>query len=94
MILFASEAIADVRRVRSFLGERNPDAAKRAIRAIWAALERVEQFPDLGRVTDHPAIRQIIVRFGRAAYIVRYTVLRPSGSILVTRVWHSREARD
>jgi hypothetical protein len=36
------------------------------------ALERVERFPSLGRPTDDPDIRQIVVPFGAAGYIVRY----------------------
>ncbi len=34
MILFSSEAISDMERVRKFLDIKNPDAAARAVRAI------------------------------------------------------------
>lgn len=93
MILFTSEALSDVARIRSFLDERNPEAAKRALAVIWAALERVEQFPGMGRPTEDPDIRQLTVRFGRAGYIVRYSILPEDGSVLVSRIWHGREAR-
>jgi plasmid stabilization system protein ParE len=93
MILFSSEAISDVERVRTFLASRNPGAAKRALATIWAALTRVEQFPDLGRPTEDPEIRQIVIRFGAAGYIVRYSILPGDNSLLVLRVWHGREAR-
>jgi plasmid stabilization system protein ParE len=49
MILFSPDAASDVERVREFLDINNPEAAKRASRTIFAALERVEAFPDLGR---------------------------------------------
>lgn len=93
MILFTSEALSDVAKIRGFLDERNPDAAKRALSVIWTALERVEQFPGMGRPTEDPDIRQLTVRFGRAGYIVRYSVLQEDGSLLVSRIWHGREAR-
>lgn len=48
MILFSSEALSDIDRRRHFLEVRNPAAAVRAMRAIWHALERVEDFPDIG----------------------------------------------
>ena len=38
MILFSSDALSDIERVRNFLEIRNPQAAVRAMRAIWAAL--------------------------------------------------------
>ena len=92
MILFSDKAVADIERLREFLYSKNPEAAKRAMRAIWKALERVESFPGLGSPTTDPLIRQIVVAFGSRAYVARYTVL-PDGAIFVTRVWHGRELR-
>ena len=93
MILFSPDAAADLERVREFLDINNPEAAKRALRGIFAALEKLEAFPDLGRPTEDVDIRQIVICFGAAGYIVRYTVLPESGDILVLRLWHGREAR-
>jgi toxin ParE1/3/4 len=36
-------------------------------------------------------VRQIVIRFGTSGYIVRY-VAEPD-DIVVTRIWHGREAR-
>jgi len=93
MIHLSPDAAADVERVREFLDIDNPEAAKRALRTIFAALERVEKFPDLGRPTEDADIRQIVIPFGAAGYIVRYTILPASGDVLVLRLWHGREAR-
>jgi toxin ParE1/3/4 len=93
MIVFSQDAASDIERVREFLDINNPDAAKRALRVIFAALERVEEFPDLGRPTEDADIRQIVIPFGAAGYIVRYTILTDSGDVLVLRLWHGREAR-
>ena len=94
MILLSPDAISDVERVRGFLDQRNPDAAKRALAAIWRALEQTQVFPELGSPTADHDIRQLVVRFGSSGYIVRYAVLPDSGDILVTRIWHGREARE
>jgi toxin ParE1/3/4 len=91
MILFTSEALSDVERVRNFIGDDGQ--ARRALAAIWTATERLEDFPNLGRPTDDPDIRQIVVPFAGTAYIVRYSVLTV-GTLLVVRIWHGREARD
>lgn len=94
MILLSSEAVSDVDRVRSFLERLNPDASKRALKRIWDSLEMVEKLPSLGRPTELPEIRQIVVLFGSSGYIVRYKFLQEQGTLLVTRIWHSREARE
>jgi toxin ParE1/3/4 len=92
MIHLSQEARSDIERVREFLGANNPEAAKRALLTIFAALEQLEEFPGLGRPTEDPAIRQLIIPFGARGYVVRYTV-RSSGDVLVLRLWHGREAR-
>jgi toxin ParE1/3/4 len=93
MILLSSDAISDIERVRDFLETKNPRAAVRAMQTIWAALVRLEGAPYMGQPTKDPDIRQIIVRFARQGYIVRYRVLSPDDTIFVARIWHGREAR-
>jgi plasmid stabilization system protein ParE len=66
---------------------------RRALASIWTAIERLQEFPDLGMTTENPDIRQIVVRFGSSGYIVRYAALPADGTILITRIWHGREAR-
>jgi toxin ParE1/3/4 len=93
MILLSPDAVEDVERLRSFLDQNNPEAARRALASIWAAIDRLQEFPDLGMPTEDADIRQIVVRFGTSGYIVRYAVLTGEGTILITRIWHGREAR-
>lgn len=94
MILLSPDAVLDVERVRHFLHTRNPQAAQRALDAIWRAVEQVQAFPAMGVPTSDADIRQIVVRFGASGYVVRYTRLADTGDILVTRIWHGREARE
>ena len=61
--------------------------------AILTAIERQQEFPDLGMTTGDAGIRHVVVRFGASGYIVRYAALAETGDILVTRIWHGREAR-
>jgi plasmid stabilization system protein ParE len=93
MILLSPDAVEDIERLRSFLDQNNPDAARRALALIWTAIDRLREFPDLGMPTEDADIRQIVVRFGASGYIVRYASLPEDGNILITRVWHGREAR-
>ena len=91
MILLSPDAVEDIERLRSFLDQNNPDAARRALASIWTAIERLQEFPEMGMPTTDADVRQIVVRFGASGYIVRYAAL--PGDILITRIWHGREAR-
>src|SRR5439155_21119550 len=93
MILLSPDAVEDIERLRSFLHQNNPDAARRALALIWAAIDRLQEFPDLGMATGDADIRQIVVRFGASGYIVRYAALPGPKDILITRIWHGRHAR-
>jgi toxin ParE1/3/4 len=93
MILLSPDAVEDVERLRLFLDQHNPSAAQRALASIWRAIERLQEFPDLGMPTADAELRQIVVRFGASGYIVRYAVLAETQDILITRIWHGREAR-
>ena len=93
MIHLSPDAVDDVARLRTFLDQVNTGAAGRALELIWIAIERLQDFPTLGMLTDDPEIRQIVVRFGVSGYIIRYVVLPESGDILITRIWHGRESR-
>jgi toxin ParE1/3/4 len=93
MILFSPDAVEDVQRLRTFLDQKNPGAARRALTVIWTAIERLQEFPHLGMLTEDADIRQIVVRFGSSGYVVRYAVLSEDDNILITRIWHGREAR-
>jgi plasmid stabilization system protein ParE len=79
--------------LRIFLDQTNPDAARRALALIWTAIERLQDFPALGMPTEDADLRQIVIRFGASGYIVRHVILPETADILVTRVWHGREAR-
>ena len=93
MIVLSPDAVVDVERLRSFLNQTNPNAARRAMAVILTAIERLEEFPDLGMPTGDADIRQIVIRFGSSGYILRYSVMAETGDILITRIWHGREAR-
>lgn len=67
MILLSPDAVEDVERLRAFLDQNNPDAARRALALIWTAIGRLQEFPELGMPTGDADIRQIVVRFGAAA---------------------------
>lgn len=56
-------------------------------------MQLLEVFPNSGRPSGIAGVRELIVPFGRAAYVVRYAYLTGRNEVVVLRVWHSREER-
>ena len=82
----------DVARLHAFLAPKNPDAAKRAVRAIRQRVKVLQRFPEIGRpVEDMPGdFREWIIRFGSSGYVVLY---RPDNdAIVLLAIRHGREA--
>jgi toxin ParE1/3/4 len=94
MILLSPDAVLDVERLRTFLDQANPNAARRALAQIWTAIDALQDFPAAGTPTADADIRQLVIRFGASGYIVRYANVPETRDILVTRIWHGREARS
>jgi toxin ParE1/3/4 len=69
----------------------SPDALGDVAR-IMTTIEQLQAFPDRGSRTDDADIRQIVIRFGVSGYVVRYAVMPETRDILITRIWHGREA--
>ena len=91
-LVWLPEAQADIQRLYNFLRERDPRAAERAIRAIQLGAQRLLEFPHLGRRMDEETERrEVSVPFGAGAYVLRYRM--HAETIVVLRVWHSREER-
>jgi plasmid stabilization system protein ParE len=92
-IVLSPEAILDFERLREFLVEKDPRAAVRASAKLSNAIESLLQFPERGRIAPLPGHRELVVPFGKSAYVVRYQYRADDRSILIVRVWHGRERR-
>jgi plasmid stabilization system protein ParE len=93
MILVSEDAALDFERLRNFLEIKSPLAASQAVAAIWTAVQALDEFPHLGAPRGRASVRQLIVRHGASAYVVRYAILAQNEDILVLRIWHGRETR-
>lgn len=92
-LVVSKEAMADFHRLHDFLADKEPRAAQRAIAALRAAISSLEVFPGRGRPSGIAGIRELVVPFGTSAYVVRYAYLPGRDSLVVLRLWHSREER-
>ena len=93
VVRWLPEALGDVERLYAFLRAKSPDAAKRAAAVIFEGAKLLESSPQIGRpLGDGTARREISLSFGAGAYVLRY-MLEGENTVVVLRVWHSRESR-
>jgi plasmid stabilization system protein ParE len=88
-VVVSRHAFADIGRLKHFLETKNPAAANRAGIAIADAIRSLEYFPNRGRPSGPPGVRELIVPFGHSAYVLRYAV--SDELVVVLRIWHGRE---
>lgn len=93
-LVVSPAAAADLVRLYEFLAEKNPTAAERASAALINAIESLDIFPERGRPSGRPNVRELIVPFGRSNYVLRYAYREGTEEVFVFRIWHGREERE
>ena len=89
-IAWLPEAARDVARLRTFIQEKNPQAAQRAASRIKEAVQILKQDPEAGRPVDEVlSFRDLIIPFGSGNYILRYR--EELDRVVIVRVRHSKE---
>jgi plasmid stabilization system protein ParE len=87
------EALTDIERLHAFLYDKDEKAAARAAATILKGAKLLKASPRLGRpMPDETGRRELFVPFGAGAFVLRYR-LQDDKTIVVIRVWHSRESR-
>ena len=91
-LIWTPPALADIQRLYRFLAPKNPDAARRAAKAIRSGVKVLTQQPHLGRPIEDlaPEFREWLIDFGDTGYIALYRFDGTTISILAVR--HQKEA--
>ena len=93
-VIWLPEALRDVERLHDFLKEKSPQAARQAAKAILQGAEMLEGAPEAGRpLSDGTGRRELFLPFGAGSYVLRYRI-NTTGTVVIVRVWHSRENRE
>jgi plasmid stabilization system protein ParE len=91
-LIWSPSALLDVQRLYRFLAEKNPDAARRAVKAIRVGVKVIAQHPEIGRPAEEmeAEYREWLINFGDSGYITLY---RYDGhTAVVVAVRHQKEA--
>ena len=86
-LIWTPSALLDVQRLYRFLVVKNPDAARRAVKAIRQGVKVLEQQPRVGRPVEEMdnEYRDWIIDFGDSGYVARYRVDPQFVSVLAIR---------
>ena len=85
-----ARARADLDRLLQFQAQRSARVRAAAEARLADGLQLIGEHPLVGFPISG-VYRQLVLRFGGGAYILRYRVM--DNEILVTRIWHSLERR-
>jgi addiction module RelE/StbE family toxin len=85
---FTARALRDIAHIREFIGRDNPRAASRMAVELVAACDRLETFPERGRMGLVEGTRELTTVW---PYVIVY---KTKGSdIEILSVWHGRQHR-
>jgi plasmid stabilization system protein ParE len=89
-VVLRPAARRDMLRFERYLNRHSPRAAVRMFNLVTSRIVSLAEMPFKG--VERPAgMRELVVKFGRSAYVVRYRVT--DDTVIVTRVWHGRQNR-
>ena len=77
------DSVRDLDEIRAYLIELGPSGAERVRQHIAQTIERLGDFPFLGRATDEPGVR--VLPLTRYPYLIFYTVLTDTVAVLHIR---------
>ena len=91
-VRFTEEAEADLERLYEFLVVKDVEAAERALAAIREALRLLRFSPYSCRKAspDHPGLRELLIPFGKAGYVILFEIERPR-TVTILAARHQRE---
>jgi len=88
-LVYSKEAIEDLMRLREFIRQKNPEAAKRIAGELLARIQQLCSFPLMGKSVQLAPTPDSIRDFIFGDYVLRYAI--HDGAITILRIWHHLE---
>jgi plasmid stabilization system protein ParE len=89
IVRWSPTAVSHLRHAKTYIAEHNPRAAEATARTILEAVERLAEFPDIGRPGKVPHTRELVVPGTPffLPYRVKGKVVEILGVIHAARKW-------
>jgi plasmid stabilization system protein ParE len=91
-LIWSPSALRNVQYLYRLLAAKNPDAARRAVKAIRNGVKVIARHPEIGRPAEEmePEYREWLINFGDSGYIGLYHYDGHTAVIVAVR--HQKEA--
>ena len=89
---FTPRAASDLAAIADYIQARNPRAALAVRDAILGSLQRLTQFPEIGRRQNVEGVRKLVTQKYR--YLVYYTVDHDAEQIAILAIQHPARRRE
>ncbi len=86
-IRLSSRAYRDIENIGNYFAEQSPAAGAAIFQAIDNAFSRLSEMPLLGRVTDEPTVRRLVL--ARYPYAIFYQI--EGDTISIITVFHTAQ---
>ena len=90
-VRFRARARADLRAIHSWIAKDSPETAARVVDRILRSVERLAQFPQMGRKGKVEGTREWPIP--RLPYIVVYEIEEALNRLTVLAIFHSAQDR-
>jgi plasmid stabilization system protein ParE len=89
-IVWLDQAVDDLVRLREFIGDKNREAASRAVITIRNTVTILRDYPDIIHPVENlPDFHDLVVPFGAGTYITRYRI--EGDTVYIVGIRHSKE---
>jgi plasmid stabilization system protein ParE len=81
----------DLLRLERHLERHSARAALRMFDTLSAKILSLGKHPFKGHLGPSPDLRELVVKFGKSGYVVRYRIA--DDAVIIIRIWHGKEDR-
>jgi plasmid stabilization system protein ParE len=89
-VVYSAGSLDNIERAFQFLGDKNPDAALRAVEAIQSAVNNLAAHPLVGRRVEGE-LRELIISYGHSGYVALYRFVVSRDEVRILAIRHQRE---
>lgn len=91
-LVFDDLALADLEAIYHWIAKDNPAAAKVVVERVFASVEHIASFPQMGHAGRDDGTHEWVVP--RLPYIVIYEIRAERDEVIVVAVVHGAQNRD